>query len=47
MEDRILMMAGKPQIHGSQISENRETKEWELYELDKPESVDKRRAELD
>ena len=46
MEDRILMMDGKPQIYGSQITENRETKEWELYELDKPEFVDKRRAEV-
>lgn len=46
MEDRILMMEGKPQIYGSQITENRETKEWELYELDKPEFVDKRRAEV-
>jgi hypothetical protein len=46
MEDRILMMDGKPQIYGSQISENRETKKWELYELEKPETVDKRRAEV-
>lgn len=46
MEDRILMMDGKPQIYGSQISENRETKKWELYKLEKPETVDKRRAEV-
>ena len=46
MEDRILMMDGKPQIYGSQIIDDRETKKWELYELDKPETVDKRRAEV-
>jgi hypothetical protein len=46
MEDRILMIDGKPQIYGSQISENRETKKWELYKLEKPETVDKRRAEV-
>ena len=46
MEDRILMMDGKPQIYGSQISKNRETKKWELYKLEKPETVDKRRAEV-
>mgnify|MGYP000197491959 FL=1 len=46
MEDRILMIDGKPQIYGSQISQNSETKKWELYELEKPETVDKRRAEV-
>ena len=46
MEDRILMIDGKPQRYGSQISQNRETKKWELYTLTKPESVDKRRAEV-
>ncbi len=46
MEDRILMTDGKPQIYGSQITENRETKKWELYQLDKPKFVDKRRTEV-
>ena len=46
MEDRILMMEGKPQIYGSQISENRKTGELELYNLENPEYVDKRRAEV-
>jgi len=47
MEDRILMIDGKPQKYGSQISQNRETKKWELYKLEKPEFVDKRRAEVE
>lgn len=46
MEDRILMLDGKPQIYGSQISQNTQTKKWELYELESPETVDKRRAEV-
>lgn len=46
MEDRILMIDGKPQKFGSQISQNRKTKKWELYKLAKPEFVDKRRAEV-
>ncbi|MFD2552706.1 DUF6624 domain-containing protein [Bizionia sediminis] len=46
MQDRILMMDGKPQIYGSQITQNNETNKWELYKLDNPEFVDKRRAEV-
>ena len=46
MKDRILMLDGEPQIYGSQITENRETKKWEIYELENPEFVDKRRAEV-
>jgi hypothetical protein len=46
MQDRILMIDGKPQIYGSQISQNRETKKWELYKLENVETVDKRRAEV-
>lgn len=46
MQDRILMMDGKPQIYGSQITENQETKEFEIYKLKKPQFVDKRRAEV-
>ena len=46
MEDRILWEEGKPQIYGTQVSQNRETKKHELYELANPETVDKRRAEM-
>ncbi|TJY38153.1 DUF6624 domain-containing protein [Pontimicrobium aquaticum] len=46
MEDRILMFDGKPQVYGSQITQNRETKKWELYNLEKPEFVDRRRAKV-
>lgn len=46
MEDRILMMDGKPQIYGSQISEDRENGGWKIYDLQNPETVDKRRAEI-
>ncbi len=46
MEDRILMTDGKPQIYGSQISQNRENGGWMIYELQNPETVDKRRAEV-
>ncbi len=46
MEDRILMTDGKPQIYGSQITENRETKKWEIYDLKDPKFVDKRRAKV-
>jgi hypothetical protein len=46
MEDRILMMDGKPQIYGSQISQDRENGGWKIYDLQNPETVDKRRAEV-
>ncbi|MBU2929724.1 MULTISPECIES: DUF6624 domain-containing protein [Flavobacteriaceae] len=46
MEDRILMMDGKPQIYGSQISKNQDTGEWMIYDLKEPENVDKRRTEV-
>ena len=46
MEDRILMMDGKPQVYGSQISEDRENGGWKIYDLENPETVDKRRAEV-
>lgn len=46
MQDRILMSDGKAQIYGSQITQNLQTNEWELYHLKKPESVDKRRLEV-
>jgi hypothetical protein len=46
MEDRILMMDNKPQIYGSQIIQNSETKEWKIYEIKNPKNVDKRRAKV-
>jgi len=46
MEDRILMLDGKPQIYGSQVTKDRNTGEWMLYDLQNPETVDKRRAEV-
>jgi len=46
MEDRILMMDGKPQIYGSQITKNYDTGAWMIYELKDPEHVNKRRAEV-
>lgn len=45
-QDRILMFDGKAQIYGSQITQNLHTNEWELYHLENPESVDKRRLEV-
>jgi len=40
MEDRILMLDGKPQIYGTQIINN------SIYNLIEPEKVNKRRAEI-
>jgi len=45
MEDRLLMREGKPQKYGSQIQAGCKTK-WELYPLENPETVDKRRAKI-
>ncbi len=39
-EDRVLMWEGKPQIYGSQVMNN------ELYDLEEPEYVDYRRAQV-
>jgi hypothetical protein len=46
MEDRILMDDRKPQIYGSQITDNEERNGWMLYDLENPESVDRRRADV-
>ncbi|PHR17922.1 MAG: hypothetical protein COA38_20240, partial [Fluviicola sp.] len=46
MKDRALMYEGKPQIFGSQITEDRENGGWMIYDLQNPETVDKRRAEI-
>jgi len=45
MEDRILMMEGKPQKYGSQVQAGCTT-DWELYNLENPETVDKRRLKM-
>ena len=45
MKDRLLMREGKPQLYGSQIQAGCKT-QWELYRLQNPETVDKRRAEM-
>jgi hypothetical protein len=46
MKDRILMMDNKPQIYGSQITQNLETKEWQIYKIKNPKCVDKRRTKV-
>ena len=45
MEDIILMNAGKPQIYGTQVS-SISGSPWVLYELAKPEFVNKRREKV-
>lgn len=45
MEDRILMTEGKPQKYGSQVRAGCKT-DWELYNLEDPETVDKRRLRM-
>jgi len=45
MTDRLLMNEGKPQLYGSQIQQACKNK-WEIYDLDKPKTVDKRRHEM-
>lgn len=45
MEDRILMDAGKKQKFGTQVVKNQQGK-WELYPVDNPDSLDKRREEI-
>lgn len=45
MEDRILMMEGKPQKYGSQVQEGCTTA-FQLYNLAHPETVDKRRFKM-
>ena len=46
MEDRILVIDGKPQIYGTQLKKNEQTGTWELYEIADPATVDKRRAAI-
>lgn len=44
MKDRTLMMDGKPQVYGTQVT--KKGSQWVLYELSNPETVNKRRAEI-
>jgi len=46
LEDRILMREGKPQIYGSQITQNMKTGKMEVYKVEEPEYVNKRRKEV-
>jgi len=43
MQDRILMLEGKPQIYGTQMKMNYETNKLEVYSLENPKYVNKRR----
>ena len=45
MKDRVLMKDGKPQIYGSQVKSTTFTNKFELYEIEDPSNVDKRRKE--
>lgn len=44
LKDRILAFAGKKQIYGTQWRENPETKKLELFEVEDPENLNKRRS---
>jgi len=46
MQDRILMLEGKPQRYGTQMTMNYVTKKLEVYSLENPEYVNKRRTEV-
>lgn len=46
MYDRIQIELNKPQLYGSQIKYNEETKQYELYPIEDEKNVDKRRAAL-
>lgn len=46
LEDRILMKQGRKQKYGSQLKRGQEPGSYELYDLENPEEVDKRRAEV-
>lgn len=44
LKDRTLMMDGEPQMYGTQVKKN--DGKWVLYDLNKPERVNKRRLEV-
>ncbi len=43
LEDRILMRQGKNQLYGTQYQLNKKTKQMELWEIDDPVNLNKRR----
>ena len=46
MEDRMLMDKGEKQKYGSQVRKNMESGAWELYPVEDPKNINKRRAEV-
>lgn len=46
MQDRILMLEGKPQRYGTQMTMNYVAEKLEVYYLENPEYVNKRRTEV-
>ena len=46
LEDRILMRNNKKQKYGSQLIQNKETGEYQLYPVEDPENLNKRRAKI-
>ncbi len=47
MKDRILVSDGKPQIYGTQLTSTlHDSNKFEVYEIEEPEYVDQRRAEV-
>ena len=46
LKDRILVNEGKPQIYGTQLKVDIKTNTFKLYDLENPESVDKRREKV-
>lgn len=46
MKDRTLKDDGEAQVYGTQVVKNNTTGEWELYTLENPEFVNKRRVEI-
>ncbi|TPG63089.1 hypothetical protein EAH73_17495 [Hymenobacter nivis] len=46
LEDRVLMGQGKPQIYGSQLTANMDTKKYQFYAIEDEAHVDERRAAM-
>ena len=47
MKDRILVSDGKPQIYGTQLTSiYQDSNKFEVYEIENPQYVDQRRAEM-
>lgn len=46
LEDRVLMGQGKPQVYGSQLTANADTKKYEFYTIADEAHVDERRAAM-